>query len=325
MAISEKSLASLKEQTSQQWTAVVLPQAETPGDVFDPADLASFLDGDASNCNTVAFAASGTIFSAQSLPRFTDLLLSNPNALIAYSDVALIGQDGRSWPAFFPAFDYERFLEQGYAASCFALRHDTVLSVMSKRPTTLFRLFNSVLDEGGSKVLDRVVHLPGVSAAVPEASLVSSHDELAQATKTHLEATGIQADIHPSSSGLFPAVRVRRRIANHPSVAIIVPTRDRVDLLRTCIESVERSAPEVDKEIIIVDNDSSDPETKAYLQRAATRGVTVLEVPGAFNYSRLNNRAVATTSAEYVCLLNNDVEVIDFKLAIGTAEPACRS
>ena len=43
---------------------------------------------------------------------------------------------------------------------------------------------------------------------------------------------------------------------------------------------MERSAPEVDKEIIIVDNDSSDAETKAYLYRAATRGVTVLEVAG---------------------------------------------
>jgi GT2 family glycosyltransferase len=308
---SEKSLASLEDQTSQQWTAVVLPQGKTAGDVFDPADLIDFLDGDASNCSAVAFAPSGTIFRAHSLPRFTDVLASNPSALIAYGDIALIGQDGRSWPAFFPAFDYERFLEQGYAASCFALRRDTVLSVMSKQATTLFRLFNSVLDGGSSKVFDRVLHLPGVSAAIPEASLLSSHDELAQATKAHLEATGVQADIHPSSSGVFPAVRVRRRIANHPRVAIIVPTRDRVDLLSTCIESVQRFTPDVAKEIIIVDNDSSDAETRAYLQRAAARGVKVLEVPGPFNYSRLNNRAVATISAEYVCLLNNDVQVIE--------------
>src|SRR5262249_35654039 len=157
---------------------------------------------------------SGTIFRAECLARFTDVLASNLNALIAYSDIALVGQDGRSWPAFFPAFDYERLLEQGYAASCFALHRDTVLSVMSKQPTTLFRLFNSVLDGGSSKVFDRVTHLPGVSAAVPEASLLRSHDALAQATKAHLEARGIQADIHSSSSALFPAVRVRRRIAD---------------------------------------------------------------------------------------------------------------
>ena len=95
--------------------------------------------------------------------------------------------------------------------------------------------------------------------------LTSSRIELAQATKAHLEATGVGANIHVSASGLFPAVRVRRRIANAARVAIIVPTRDRVDLLKPCIQSVERSAPDIDKELIIVDNNSSHEETKAYL------------------------------------------------------------
>ena len=46
--------------------------------------------------------------------------MSNPEALIAYGDIAITSQDGHHWPAFFPAFDYERLLEQGYAASWFA-------------------------------------------------------------------------------------------------------------------------------------------------------------------------------------------------------------
>jgi GT2 family glycosyltransferase len=273
--------------------------------------LVSFLNDDGSDCGVIAFARSGTVFETQSLSRFTESLISTPRALIAYSDVAVVGQDGRTWPAFFPAFDYERFLEQGYAASWFALRRETVLSVMPKRPTTLFRLFNAVLDEGSPEMLDRVVHLPGVSATVPMLDLTSSRIELAQATKAHLEATGVEANIHVSASGLFPAVRVRRRIGNAARVAIIVPTRDRVDLLKPCIESVERSAPDIDKELIIVDNDSSHEETKAYLLHLAASGAKVLEEPGSFNYSRLINRAVELTSVDYICLLNNDVQVIE--------------
>jgi O-antigen biosynthesis protein len=309
---SESSLASLGLQSSQQrWTAVVLPQPNTVGDAFDPADLVKFLNEDGSDCSVIAFARSGTVFGTESLSRFTESLLSRPDAIIVYGDVAVIGQDGRSWPAFFPAFDYERFLEQGYAANWFALRRETVLSVMPKRPTTPFRLFNAVLDEGNPETLDRVVHLPGVSATVPMLDLANSRLELAQATKAHLAATGVEADIDVSASGLFPAVRVRRRIGSAPRVAIIVPTRNRVDLLKPCIESVERSAPDIEKELIIVDNDSSDRETKAYLRHLAARGVKVLEERGPFNYSRLINRAIELTSAEYVCLLNNDVQVTE--------------
>lgn len=309
---AEQSRASLELQVSQPWTAAMLPQAVSLDDAFDPTDLTYFLNNDAINCSVVMFAPSGAIFAAQSLPRFTDLLLTNRAALIAYGDIALTGNDGRTWPAFFPAFDYERFLEQGYAASCFALRRETVMSVMTKRPTTLFRLFNSVLDEGGPQVSNRVLHLPGVSAAIPMIDLASSRTQLARATKAHLDALGIPADIDQSEgSTLFPAVRVRRRVCEKPAVAILIPTRNRVDLLQACIESVERSAVEVEKEIIIIDNDTSDEKTKAYLNRVESRGMKVLKMPGSFNYSRLNNRAVEIASTEYICLLNNDVQAVE--------------
>ena len=117
--------------------------------------------------------------------------------------------------------------------------------------------------------------------------------------------------LHPSAGTLFPAVRVCRRIKNGSRVAIIVPTRDRIDLLKPCIESLEPAAPEIDQELIIVDNDSCLDQTKDYLHQLASQGAKVLVQPGSFNFSRLINSAVALTSAEYVCLLNNDVQVID--------------
>ena len=307
----ERSLASLEAQIGQPWIAVLLPQARTIGDAFDPFDLRTFLNEDASDCEVIVFAPSGTLFDPQCLLRFTDFLLANADTLIVYGDIALPGADGRTWPAFLPAFDYERLLEQGYAAGCFALRRDSALSLMAKEPTSLFRLFNAALDEGSPEILDRVTHLPGVTATIPMPDLVLARAELAKATQAHLEATGVVAGVELSESTLFPAVRVRRRIVGVPGVSIIIPTRDRVGLLKTCIDSVESSDPGVEKEIIVVDNESSDEATRAYLRELTMRGIRVLAIPGPFNYSRLNNAAVEAASSEFICLLNNDVEVVE--------------
>lgn len=94
-----------------------------------------------------------------------------------------------------------------------------------------------------------------------------------------------------------------------PKVSVVVPTRNRVDLLRTCLEGVARTRyPEI--EIIVVDNDSDDPSTLAYLEELDSARVRVLRHPGAFNYSTINNRAAAVAQGTLLCLLNNDIEVI---------------
>ncbi len=95
-----------------------------------------------------------------------------------------------------------------------------------------------------------------------------------------------------------------------PLVSVIVPTRNRLDLLRTCLDGVERTEyPEL--EVLIVDNDSDDPSTLAYLAGLEEKGHRVLRHPGAFNFSTINNRAAAQARGEVLCLLNNDVEVIE--------------
>jgi GT2 family glycosyltransferase len=114
-----------------------------------------------------------------------------------------------------------------------------------------------------------------------------------------------------------PPATVRRLNlrADLPRVSIVVPTRDRVDLLSTCIAGVEvTDYPDI--EVIVVDNDSIDAATKDFLAGLPGRsrpGLTmrVLSHPGNFNYSTINNRAGAAATGELLCLLNNDIEVRD--------------
>ena len=97
---------------------------------------------------------------------------------------------------------------------------------------------------------------------------------------------------------------------NLPPVTIIIPTRNRVDLLKTCLKGVSATDyPEV--EVIIVDNDSDDPETLAFLANLDPTHHRILRHGGPFNYSAINNRAVNEARGQLLCLLNNDIEVVE--------------
>ena len=95
-----------------------------------------------------------------------------------------------------------------------------------------------------------------------------------------------------------------------PLVSVIIPTRNRADLLRTCVEGLGRTDyPKM--QILVIDNESDEEETISYLAELGERGAEVIRVPGKFNFSRLNNVAVGHARGEILCFLNNDVEMID--------------
>jgi GT2 family glycosyltransferase len=95
-----------------------------------------------------------------------------------------------------------------------------------------------------------------------------------------------------------------------PSVTVIIPTRNRADLLRKCIEGLGRTRyPPM--QLIVVDNESDEPEAIAFLSELGAGGAKVVRVAGAFNFSRLNNVAVAHATGDLLCFLNNDVEMPD--------------
>jgi O-antigen biosynthesis protein len=94
-----------------------------------------------------------------------------------------------------------------------------------------------------------------------------------------------------------------------PLASVIVPTRDRLDLLRPCLESLRRCTDWPNLEIIICDNDSRDPETLAFLRNLERDGRgQVVPCPGPFNFAAMNNAAAARARGSLLVFLNNDVE-----------------
>lgn len=97
-----------------------------------------------------------------------------------------------------------------------------------------------------------------------------------------------------------------------PLVTIIMPTRDRADLLAVAAYGVLRGTDYPALELVIVDNGSTDPAALALLaELGADPRAQVLPFPGAFNFSAMNNAAARRARGQVLLLLNNDVELTD--------------
>lgn len=140
-----------------------------------------------------------------------------------------------------------------------------------------------------------------------EAVWAAARDSLAG----HLTRLGLGADIE---DGMLPgSFRIRYHIRGAPLVSVIVPTKNKVDLLRTCLTSLIEGTRYSHCELLVVDNGSDDPETLAYLQALRDLGsnsLKVLSFPGPFNFSAMNNMAARESRGEYLLLLNNDTQVL---------------
>lgn len=123
---------------------------------------------------------------------------------------------------------------------------------------------------------------------------------------THLRAILHHRQSRPAVRNALPPVTIAAPL---PPVSVVIPTRNRVDLLRTCIEGL-RATRYPGIEIIVANNDSDDFATLAYLAQLSSEGITILDQPGPFNYSTINNNAVGLARGELICLMNNDIEVL---------------
>jgi GT2 family glycosyltransferase len=96
-------------------------------------------------------------------------------------------------------------------------------------------------------------------------------------------------------------------------VSVIVPTRDRIDLLAQCVEGVLHQTGYNNLELLIVDNESIEETTQTFFERLRREDnrVRILQYPGPFNYSAINNAAAREAGGEILLLLNNDIRVIE--------------
>ena len=115
----------------------------------------------------------------------------------------------------------------------------------------------------------------------------------------------------PDAPGAF---QVRYELTGHPKISVLIPSKDHIDDLDRCLTSLYKNAGYDNFEVIVIENNSTDPATFAYYEKARQRydGLKVVTYQGkGFNFSAINNFGRKAAEGDYLLLLNNDVEVVN--------------
>jgi glycosyltransferase involved in cell wall biosynthesis len=253
-------------------------------------------------------------------------LIQNPDTDLVYSDEDKISEEGvRSTPYFKPDFLPDLLLGQNFIC------HLAVYRASLVRELGGFRLgyegsqdWDLALRVVERTSPERIRHIPRVlyhwrTIAGSTALLLSEKSYPVEAARKaltdHLARTAQPAELVPVPGGHW---RIKHRLPEPaPLVSLVIPTRNGLRLLRQCVESILAKTTYRTFEILVVDNGSDDPETLAWLREIASEestsdrpAIRVLRDDRPFNYSALNNAAVAHARGEFVALINNDLEVI---------------
>ncbi len=106
--------------------------------------------------------------------------------------------------------------------------------------------------------------------------------------------------------------RIKYSIHGTPKISIIIPTKDNLEILKQCIQSILAKTTYLNYEIVIIDNQSVNDETLNYYETIRNiKKIKILHYDKPFNFAAMNNYAVSTVSSPYILFLNNDTEVIN--------------
>lgn len=168
-----------------------------------------------------------------------------------------------------------------------------------------------------TKIAKKVFHIPKIlySWRKTSGSTASGFFEKGYAQKSgkkalesYLSQNKLEGQVDETP---YPGIyRLRRKLLKAPPVSIIILTQDKKDYLEKCINSVLESNYK-NLEIIVVNNQSKEPTTLDYLKKLSKdKSIKILNYEKTFNFSAINNFAVARTSNPYILFLNNDTQII---------------
>ena len=249
---------------------------------------------------------------------------ADPSAQIIYSDEDKIdGEGNRFEPHFKPDYSPELLGSMNYFNHLTIHRTANIRHVGGWRKgyegSQDYDLVLRIIREIGGDVIHIpkiLYHWRAVEGSTARGTGEKSYAWRAgqQALKEHLDATEPDALADVVETPGAPYYRIVRPLPDPaPRITLIIPTRDKTEILRTAIESILEKTTYPNYDILIVDNGSVETATLDYFddvtEREPTR-VRVLSYNAPFNFSAINNFAVGHTDADYVALVNNDVEVI---------------
>lgn len=254
------------------------------------------------------------------LLEMAEAVCRNPSLGLVYSDEDKINEEGeRFHPNFKPDWNPDLLRSQNYICHLTMIRSDLAREVGGFRKgfegsqdhDLILRCAERLKPENIHHVPKVLYHWRAIEGSTALARNAKDYaaEAGAKAVREHLNRLGSNATVDMLPHGHF---RVRWPIPEPaPRVSLVIPTRDKSELLRTCVESILTKTRYPNFEVVVVDNNSTEADAVNYIEGLQGRsGVRVLRYDMPFNYSALNNWAVSQCDGTVIGLVNNDIEVI---------------
>lgn len=274
--------------------------------------LADILDD--SNGTFISILDAGDVLSAYSLSDLAATYIEDPYTDVLYGDEDLMSPFGeRNDPYFKPGWSPDLLYAFNYFGRLTLLRRSVVKAAggisadahagvewdlnlrVTSRTDAVRRVARVLCHRSASSDRDRP--RPGTENA-------ASH---ARAIKAFWAGNGIDAVVETQADG---TQRSTWEIAKPPLVSIIIPTKDKHELLQMCVDGIFHRTDYANLEIIIVDTGSTEKETLAlYEQWRDQPNVRIVHFNKKFNYSAACNYGATYAKGELLLFLNNDIEI----------------
>ncbi|WP_262378637.1 glycosyltransferase family 2 protein [Luteimonas viscosa] len=247
-------------------------------------------------------------------------IAGDPALDLLYSDEDKLDGDGQRFdPYFKPDWDPDLLRSQNYVCHLSVIRTSLVRAVGGFRPGFEGSQDHDLVLRCSERIDPaRIRHIPKV---LYHWRAIEGSTALTRDAKDYAAAAGVRA-VDEHLRRCHPGARAEELSHGHyrvrwplpeaaPKVSLLVPTRDRANLLRTCVESIFERTDYPDFEVVVIDNQSSEPDALQYLAELDRRDrVRVLRFDAPFNYSAINNWAAGQCDGAVLGLVNNDIEVL---------------
>ena len=239
---------------------------------------------------------------------------------VIYSDEDKLDMDGKKYfdPHFKSDFNIDLLCSMNYICHLFVVKKTIIDEVGMLRSE-----FDGAQDHDFilrcCEVAKNIKHIPKIlyhwrchmdsTAANPESKMYA-FEAGKNAVTEHYKRIGVPAHAeHGQFYGMYKTVYEWKET---PLISIVIPTKDHIDDLQKCIDSIEEKSTYRNFEFVIVENNSTEQETFDYYKSIENRdNVQLLYYKGDFNFSKINNFGVEHANGEYILLLNNDTEIIN--------------
>ncbi|WP_162619552.1 glycosyltransferase family 2 protein [Salinicola peritrichatus] len=278
------------------------------------------------NGDYIALLSPGDQLAPNALYHVVETLGRHPEAEMLYSDEDRLNSENRRYdPHFKPQWNPDLLLTQNY------ISHLTVYRVSRLRRIGGFRKgfegsqdYDLLLRFTQGLTARQIRHIPFVLYHWREGEQDCSLEVGQHALREHLAVFAPGAEVIPER--VSNSYRVQWPLPEPtPLVSLLIPTRDRVEILRPCVDAILARTDYPNFELLILDNQSSCPETLTYMAQVADDPrVSVLRWDQPFNYSAINNFGARQARGSILGLVNNDIEPINDDWLSEMVRQVCR-